>query len=80
MVTEMQIAMVKWELRQSMGEELTPSSVYHIRALRARDAGFEEVAKAYEDVAADEDDHYAIFYEQFKKLGGPIIAAPAPTR
>jgi len=57
----MQKEMVKWELRQSMGEELMASSVYHVRALHAKEAGDEETAKLYKQIAKEEDEHYQEF-------------------
>jgi rubrerythrin len=59
---------VKWDLRQSMGEELTASSVYHIRAMTARGVGDEETAKLYEHIADEEDNHYIEFSKRFGEI------------
>ncbi|MBU1374295.1 MAG: hypothetical protein KJ820_16325 [Bacteroidetes bacterium] len=57
----MQKEMIKWQIRQSMGEELVASSVYHTRALTAREAGDEKTAKLYEHIAEEEDGHWVEF-------------------
>lgn len=70
MSSEMKEEMVKWQLRQSMGEELTASSVYHVRATQARQDGYITVAEVYEEIAEDEDSHFNMFQQKIQELGG----------
>jgi rubrerythrin len=58
-------------IQQAMGEELTAANWYRRRAINARlKHGDEESAKVYEEVAADEDDHYVLFSKRADVLSG----------
>lgn len=83
----MQTERIKWELRQSMGEELIASSVYQVRALTAQDAGDTKTAALYRHIAEEEDGHYgelALRLSELKtgmnvplgSLGGEITSNP----
>lgn len=53
--------MVKWLIRQSMGEELAASSAYHIRAIQAIQSGDDKTAKLFNHIADEEDGHFREF-------------------
>jgi rubrerythrin len=58
-------------VQSSMGEELTAADWYRRRAINARlKHNDEETAKVYEDIAADEDDHYASFSKRADAISG----------
>lgn len=61
---------ISWELRQSMGEELSAGSVYQIRALNAEKDGDFKTANLYREISNDEiADHYLKFAARLKELG-----------
>lgn len=70
MASTMQTERIKWQLRQSMGEELSAGSIYMVRAIEAKDAGDNVTATLYEELAHDElDDHYNKLVHRLNGLG-----------
>lgn len=62
--------MIKWQLRQSMGEELTAASAYMARAVQALDERDVETAELYSHIANEEETHYKEFHKRLEQLGG----------
>lgn len=65
----MRAEFIKWQIQQSMGEELTAGSTYMQRAQIADEAGDNLTADLYREIAKDElYDHYALFNERLYDL------------
>ena len=61
--------MIKWLVRQSMGEELTASSAYHVRAIQAEQSGDGKTANLFKHIADEEDGHYNEFKKHLADIG-----------
>ena len=72
MPSTMQQERIKWELRQSMGEELMASSVYHTRMISALESGDSVTAELYEHIAKEEDSHFHEFTHRLQTLTGHV--------
>lgn len=66
--TPMKGEMIKWLIRQSMGEELIASSVYHTRAIQAAQSGDDKTAKLFLYIADEEDGHYQEFNQRLSEF------------
>lgn len=55
-------------LEQSMGEELTAANWYRQRAKQALSKQDKTTADLYEEIAKDEDEHYALFNNRLSAL------------
>lgn len=55
-----------------MGEELTASSVYHIRMISALESGDSVTAELYEHIAKEEDAHFLEFAHRLQTLTGHV--------
>jgi rubrerythrin len=73
---------VKEGLAQSMGEELTASMWYQLRARKAQDEGDTKTAELYRHIAEEENQHYNEFSrrrnELFVKLSPESVARTCP--
>ena len=59
---------VQQGIQESLGEELTASMWYQLRAKHARGHVDEETAKLYEHIAAEENQHYEEFSKRLNDI------------
>ena len=66
-------SMIKWLVRQSMGEELVASSAYHVRAIQAKQSGDITTAELFKHIADEEDGHYLDFRNRLLELDRELL-------
>jgi len=67
-------------LAQSMGEELTASMWYQLRARDAKEKGDNITADLYNHIAIEENDHYVEFNRRREDLIGKATNVPSAPR
>lgn len=65
--------MIKWLVRQSMGEELAASSVYRTRAIQAIQSGDDKTSELFNHVADEEDVHYREFRARLVQIAPELV-------